>query len=644
MSFQSLTGDVALVSPSGVLRLAVLAPLASALAAASFRPRLQQSAREARAVAVSGPLFAGAVIVMHASSLAGRQFVDGPLRLGRVGSFELSLSLLLDGRAALLTLGACALAVAELVRTTDLDRLLDRTPRVGIALMGVLLAVLGDGPLPFAIGATIAALAASSLGPVASISSGVARPLGASLAHASGVLAMVGGFVLAWGLGGSFGIRVGHEPDYTRRNPVPAEIYTASELGYDAEASAVGPELWPVLVGLPVSAATGTPGPKALASGGMPTLASPGWVSFVSAPGSRLFLKGTEAAGTSPIVRREIPSGFVDMEIEPRGGGRRVRFRAVQVPPGREIAIVAVGPTLSFRELSAQLALDDGTGRFVRRTLDPEAPEHRRALGVPVVDLGVLAFALAALAIALLGSGTLGVGLHAILGVGLLARVGGFGLPTRLASAVALVFVLSGLALLARVLVAIRRRDEVAIPAELSRVLAALAAAGALAVPNAASLLLVGGLLALAGLEGLTKGAGHTLEARLLPVVTGVLAVVVLVLGRPLLVGAVGKLSGLGLVLGLSGLVLAVRSVSPAKRKKKASPFGARMAAALAALAALTGLLVGDPVRIAPAEVLLRTFQGAGTDLAVTGLFALALVVSWVVGARLPEPAPEAQA
>lgn len=637
MSFQSLTGDVALVSPSGVLRLAVLAPLASALAAASFRPRLQQSAREARAVAVSGPLFAGAVIVMHASSLAGRQFVDGPLRLGRVGSFELSLSLLLDGRAALLTLGACALAVAELVRTTDLERLLDRTPRVGLALMGALLAVLGDGPLPFAIGATIAALAASSLGPAA-------RPLGASLAHASGVLAMVGGFVLAWGLGGSFGIRVGHEPDYTRRNPVPAEIYTASELGYDAEASAVGPELWPVLVGLPVSAGPGTPGPKALASGGMPTVASPGWVSFVSAPGSRLFLKGTEAAGTSPIVRREIPSGFVDMEIEPRGGGRRVRFRAVQVPPGREVAIVAVGPTLSYRELSAQLALDDGTGRFVRRTLDPEAPEHRRALGVPVVDLGVVAFALAALAVALLGSGTLGVGLHAILGVGLLARVGGLGLPTRLTSAVALVFVLAGLALLARVLVAIRRRDEVAIPAELSRVLAALAAAGAVAVPNAASLLLVGGLLALAGLEGLTKGAGHTLEARLLPVVTGVLAVVALVLGRPLLVGAVGKLAGLGLVVGLAGLVLAVRSVSPAKRKKKASPFGARMAASLTALAALTALLVGDPVRIAPAEVLLRTFQGAGTDLAVTGLFALALVVSWVVGARLPEPAPEAQA
>ncbi len=637
MSFQSLTGDVALVSPSGVLRLAVLAPLASALAAASFRPRLQQSAREARAVAVSGALFAGAVIVMHASSLAGRQFVDGPLRLGRVGSFELSLSLLLDGRAALLSLGACALALAELVRTTRLEALLDRTPRVGVALTGALLAVLGDGPLPFAVGATVATLAASSLG-------ASTRPLGASLAHASSVLAVAGGFVLAWGLGGSFGIRVGHEPDYTRRNPVPAEIYTASELGYDAEASAVGPELWPVLVGLPAKSPGATPGPKALASGGLPTLAAPGWVSFVSAPGSRLFLRGTEVAGTSPLVRREVPSGFVDMEIEPRGGGRRVRFRAVPVPEGREIAIVAIGPTLSFRELSAQLALDDGTGRFVRRTLDPEAAEHRRALGVPVVELGVAAFALAALCIALAGSGTLGVGLHAIVGIALLARIGGLGLPTRLAPAVALVFVLVGLALLVRVFVAVRRRDRAGLGergvVELSRALAAFAGAGALSVPNAASLLLVAGLLVLAGLEGLEDGAGHALEAKVLPVVAGVLAVVALVLGRPL-VGTVGRLAGLGLVVGLSALVLLARATPLTKRKKKASPFGARTAATLAGVSALTVVLVGDPVRIAPAEVMSRTFQGAGTDLAVTGLLALVLVVAWVVGPRLAEPAEE---
>lgn len=627
MPFQSLTGDVTLIQPSGVLRLAVLAPMASAAAAVSFRPRLLRSLRESRAVGVAGPLFAAAIAAMHAATLGGRAFVDGPLRLGRVGSIELALGLHLDLRAGLLALGASLLATLPFVQARSASDALDRAPRVGLALAGCILAVLADGPLAFGVGAVVMALAGLAGEPAP-------RAAGPGFAHASAVVATVSAFALAWGLGGSFGIRVGHEPDYTRRNPVPAEVYTAAELGYDAEADATGPELWPVIVGAP-PAATATTKPTSA----IPTVGAAGWVSLLGAPGGRLFLKGgAEVAGTSPVLRKEIASGFVDMEVEPRGGGRRVRFRAVQVPPGREIAIVPVGPTVIFREVQTELVLDDGAGRFVRKTLDPDVPDHRRVLGFPLVDLVVIGFGLSALLLAVSGGTPLGAVFHAIAAVALLSRVGGLGLPTRVGGVVALVLGLAGVVLAAVAL--LRRRRGLALDAaDAASLVGVLGAAGAIVAPNLAALLVLAGLFALSAFESAAPGDGHALEARARVAALAGLALAVVVLGRAVAVALAlapqGRLAGLSIAVAFAALVTLLRAREGTRRKKKAPRDAALASFALTGLSAAAALLIGERLRLGPLETVGKLGQGAGSDLATTGLFVVAVAAAWVAGPRL---------
>jgi hypothetical protein len=249
---------------------------------------------------------------------------------------------------------------------------------VAVATAGALLAVLADGLPTLLIGEAIAALAILAL-----LASSPARGSGAAiLGRLGAVAASVGVVAIFWSLGGSWGIPLGLEPNYTRRNPVPA-LAPGTELESD---DPLGPIAVPVVASAP-------------ARGARPDPSARGSLTLISFPSAKIFLRGAlEPAAVAPVVRHEVPAGRIDVEIETRPGAPRIHFRALEIPEAGEVTITKVGPTLSFRELRDQLLLADAGGRrFVRDLLDPAGPAHRRFGPRPIVwwsaVLAALAFA-----------------------------------------------------------------------------------------------------------------------------------------------------------------------------------------------------------------------------------------------------------
>lgn len=389
----------------------------------------------------------------------------GPSPL-RIGAMDLGLGLAFDPLAALIASAVALLALAaQGYRVWSEEK---AHSAIDIGAGGALLAVLGDSAFGFLVGAAIASSA---------IAYAAARP--AIVERVGDAALVLGAALLFWTLGGSWGISIGYEPTYTRRNPVP-DVAQLDALEVDDET--IGPAFAPVLIGVPASSAT----PQKTMT---PDLNAKGYITIASPPGVRVFLKGgMEPTGTTPLIHHEVYAGRLDVEIERVGDdGRTVhrqRFRAVDVPPGREVALVTLGPTLAFRPMREQLLLTDKTRRFfARELLDPSVPGHRRLGGFDASTLAALLIGLAALApiagaagAAFGGSALIAEAIVPLLAVYLLARFGYlFTLTTTAAAMVAIAF--SALAALAALRATVDHRS----PNVLARVLAAHAAIAATA-------------------------------------------------------------------------------------------------------------------------------------------------------------------
>lgn len=380
-----------------------------------------------------------------------------------VGSFEATLGLAFDPLSAVFAVVVAMLGLAAHAHAVWIDE--HREPwAIDVAVAGALLSVLSDGFLGALIGAGIAALAIARVAnrgaPLAGVGAGSAA-------------LTLGAVLLFWTLGGSWGISLGLEPTYTRRNPAPANLATMDPL--DADDPVVGPSLLPVVIG-------GAPPASSAAKGAIPDVNAKGHVTVAGVQGARVYLKGTmEPSGTTPMIRHELYAGRVDVEIE-RSGDRRQHFRAVEIPANREVAFVTIGPTWNFRELREQLILSDAAHRrFVRDLLDPALTGHRRLGRYDAVTLVMILFAAAAAAPLVAGIATgsslLVEVLASLVAVYLLARLGFlFALTANATAAAAVVFALVAL------FAALRATVDHLARAIVARVLAAQLAIAALGV------------------------------------------------------------------------------------------------------------------------------------------------------------------
>jgi len=391
----ALTAPLLHVQRSDALWLIPAVPLVGALVRAAIVDDDDLASNQKKLVAATAPA-AVALALLGAQLFAlGSLAPDARLLFSpglvpfRVGTFEAAWGLALDPAAAVVAIAIAGLGVAA----QALDKRSAAT--IDLAVAGALAAVLADGFLGFLIGGV---LASSALAWIARDE----RPARAFFAARFGDAALVlGAVLLFWTLGGSWGISLGLEPTYTRHNPVPANVAQMDPL--DSDEPDLAPTLHAVLIGSAPAPVASAPAKSAIPYAGsspaMPDLSAKGSITVATAPGSKLFLKGAaETAGGTPVVRHEVYAGRIDVEVE-RPSGRRVRFRALDVPNGREIAIVPVGPTWSFRELRDELAIEDGTHqKFVRNLLDPAVAGHRRLGAWDAAHLLAALFGLAALA------------------------------------------------------------------------------------------------------------------------------------------------------------------------------------------------------------------------------------------------------
>lgn len=391
----ALTAPLLHVQRSDALWLLPVVPVLGALVRAGVvdlddpaeplaKRRLAAAAPAALAALLLGSqLFALGSLEPDARSL----FAPGSAPLN-VGTFEASFGLALDPSAAVIALGIvlAGLAAQALRPARPLSAMID------LAIAGALCAVLADGFFGFLVGGVVASAAL-----VRAAYADDAGLRGFFAARVGDVSLLLGAILLFWSLGGSWGIALGNEPTYTRHNPAPAAVGLVDEL--DSDEPDLAQPLYAVLIGSAPAASAAPAKAVGPAKGTTPDYSAKGSITLATAPGSRLFLKGgSEAAGNSPMVRHEVYAGRIDVEVE-RPGGKRVRFRALEVPPGREVALVPVGPTWSFRELRDQLALEDGSHqKFVRNLLDPAVTGHRRLGAWDVAHLLAALFGLAGLA------------------------------------------------------------------------------------------------------------------------------------------------------------------------------------------------------------------------------------------------------
>jgi hypothetical protein len=210
-----------------------------------------------------------------------------------------------------------------------------------LALAGALVSFLADGFVPLAGGWGLVAAAGACLAGWHDARAGVVVATRGAVGLA---VMLLGGALLAWGLGGSW-----------------------DEDGYDADG-----------VARVVAAVTGAG-------------AAASTVTMTTSAGSTVFVDEERTASLrSPFVRVPLAPGAHTFRVH--DGDEDRRTPRVDVSPGEEIALVPVGPTLSFHALAEQLALRDASGSFfVRRT----AEGHVGPGGVAVVA-GALLLLLAA--------------------------------------------------------------------------------------------------------------------------------------------------------------------------------------------------------------------------------------------------------
>ena len=108
-------------------------------------------------------------------------------------------------------------------------------------------------------------------------------------------------------------------------------------------------------------------------------IGSKGFLTFISHPGAKVYLGIADQAqlasnppvfAVSPFIRKEVPAGTHSIVIVPgdgaviRGDGLEVAaIDHVKIEAGESVHIAPIGPTVTFREISDQMVMKDGSGK-----------------------------------------------------------------------------------------------------------------------------------------------------------------------------------------------------------------------------------------------------------------------------------------
>ena len=345
----------ALVARPGIARAIGPIPTKRALA----------SARNAAIVCL---VLAAASTLAHAVVLAsapeGASALFEPLARGaRFGQLDAEMDLFFDPLSAVFCALACLVALGASVVLATRPVAGPGWPAwawIHLSLAGTLVAFAADGFIGIAVGWAMAAAAAAWLagwndplaGIVSAMRSGVAIPA-----------MFLGAALLFWGLGGSW------DGDDYAADPLPR--FAALHVGG-----------W---------AAGGVASDPDVASGAR---SGSGSLTFTSTPGAVVFVDDARTPlGQSPFVGVPVRSGTHTLRIHSGDGSNDEVLARVAVEDGDEIALVPLGPTLTFRAIADQLSVRHRADNTpVRTALEAGG----KSGGWAVVPTSLIAFLIAA--------------------------------------------------------------------------------------------------------------------------------------------------------------------------------------------------------------------------------------------------------
>jgi len=257
---------------------------------------------------------------------AGTRALFEPVSRGaRFGDVDAGVVLLLDPRA----LAACGLACAVTLGAAAVLATRPAPERgwrpwawLQLALVGALVSFLADGFLTVAIGWALASAAGAWLAGWHDARAGaVVGTRGAAALAAM----LFGSALLFWGLGGTW-----DDDGYT-------------------------PETHPRVVAADVGAGAGE-----------------ATLTMTSLAGAVVYLDDARTSSLrAPFVRAPVAAGTHALRIHPGESADDARLPHVEVAPGEEVALVPLGPTLSFHTMADELALRDrGGSPVVRRVVE----------------------------------------------------------------------------------------------------------------------------------------------------------------------------------------------------------------------------------------------------------------------------------
>jgi hypothetical protein len=325
-----------------------------------------------RGIGVGSFLLSTAATVAHevviARTPAGARALFEPLvRCARIGQLDVGIDLWFDRLSAV----ACCVVCMVALGTSGV--LLRRGPSPGdwrgwawleLTVAGALLSSMADGFVTTALGWTLVATAATWL---ASWDDGRVAVI-TSTRCAAGIGALtVAASVLFWGLGGAW-----RDAEYVP-DPQPRFAVVRSD-----EESVSAPSQAP-------EEDTDEPGPGSLTLTSMPTASV--FVDDARNPAMR-----------APFVHAALPAGSHVLRIHPGGSMGDAVVGPFALGPGDAIALVQLGPTLSFREIATELVVrEGGDENEPRRVLaDRMSPFGAHFVAVALAFLGLAAAATAA--------------------------------------------------------------------------------------------------------------------------------------------------------------------------------------------------------------------------------------------------------
>jgi hypothetical protein len=330
------------------------------------RPRIERS-REAGAVLreLGRARVAGiGSITLAATAAAGHALLFLRLPAGRrallqsvaprprFGGIDAGLDLLLDGQALAVCAMACgvALAAAGLLATRPAaERGWRSWAWLQLALAAALVSLLADGFVVVAMGWSLTAVAGAWL--AGRHDAGAAMLVATRSAVAQGAM-LAAAALLFWGMNGT----------------------------WDAEG--YSPDAGPPFVAVRVGAGTGT---------------GDAFLTMTSLPGARVFVdEALTSELRAPFARAPLPSGSHSLRVHVDEGGDDAVLGRIEARPGEEVALVPLGPTLSFHTMADVVAVQRRpTGGALGAIEERTAPG-----GLPVIQSALLVLLAAAAAMA----------------------------------------------------------------------------------------------------------------------------------------------------------------------------------------------------------------------------------------------------